>query len=129
VPAIPILTPVPLTAGWTAAPLIARMTAIGTAFASSTARTSSVCLRSLQVAAQEDPRSLKNYREVEMPKPKVTIRDGDNGVTFTDHRDGTIHVTEWDRNGRTSYEVKYGQDADDRSRGKDVHSTPVEKGQ
>jgi hypothetical protein len=55
---------------------------------------------------------------------RVQVRDGDSkGTSYRDNRDGTIHVTDYDGDTRTSYDVDYGQNADDRSQGRDVHTT------
>lgn len=37
----------------------------------------------------------------------------DPGSSYRDNKDGTIHVTHHDGDTRTSYDVKYGKDADD----------------
>jgi len=49
-------------------------------------------------------------------------RDG-KGSSYRDNKDGTIHVTHYDNDKRTSYDVDYGQPADDSSGGRDVHTT------
>jgi hypothetical protein len=38
----------------------------------------------------------------------------DPGSSYRDNKDGTIHVTHHDGDSRTSYDVKYGQDADNK---------------
>ena len=44
-----------------------------------------------------------------------TNSGNDPGSSYRDNKDGTIHVTHHDQDSRTSYDVKYGQDADDKS--------------
>jgi hypothetical protein len=44
-----------------------------------------------------------------------TNSGNDPGSSYRDNKDGTIHVTHHDGDSRTSYDVKYGKDADDQS--------------
>ncbi len=44
---------------------------------------------------------------------RVQSNEGkDPGSSYRDNKDGTIHVTHHDQDTRTSYDVKYGKDAD-----------------
>jgi hypothetical protein len=47
---------------------------------------------------------------------RVEINSGnDPGSSYRDNKDGTIHVTHHDGDSRTSYDVKYGANADDKN--------------
>ncbi|HOV29703.1 MAG TPA: hypothetical protein PLD77_01345 [Candidatus Dojkabacteria bacterium] len=44
---------------------------------------------------------------------RVQSNEGkDPGSSYRDNKDGTIHVTHHDQDTRTSYDVRYGEDAD-----------------
>lgn len=46
---------------------------------------------------------------------RVQSNGGDDpGSSYRDNKDGTIHVTHHDGNSRTSYDVEYGKDADNK---------------